>query len=171
MEASVKPAKRSARFCSDFRTSTVEAGRKGAPSAKSIGRARRRPGPAGVLQTQGTFLLTSCLQTGVHVLHIAAWTRPATPPPAARARAATRERGAATHLRHVCGGQTPIPETPHSQAAERDSRGSRKRQQVHLLGWTEAPPSRRSTWRVGGCAPGGGTSGVANGPPGNRGRR
>lgn len=64
----------------------------------------------------------------------AAWISRATPPPAARARTQPPGRAAATHLRHVGGGETPIPETSHSQAVERDSRGSRKRQQEHLLG-------------------------------------
>lgn len=69
-----------------------------------------------------------------YVPHVAAWTRPVILLPAAWVRAAAGERASATHLRHVCGGQTPIPETSHSQPAERDSRGCRKRQQVHLLG-------------------------------------
>ncbi|KAL4679044.1 hypothetical protein H8959_008694 [Pygathrix nigripes] len=48
--------------------------------------------------------------------------------------ASHRERAAASHLRHVCGGEIPAPETSHRQTSDDNSPRSRKRQQEHLVG-------------------------------------
>lgn len=64
----------------------------------------------------------------------AASTRPAAQSPTGMAPASHRERTAASHLRHVCGGEIPAPETSHRQTSDDNSPRSRKRQQEHLVG-------------------------------------
>lgn len=66
----------------------------------------------------------------------------------------------ASHLRHVCGGETPCPETLHAQTSDDDSPGSRKGQQEHLPGSAPAPPSREHVaFRGDGRLPRGGAFG------------
>lgn len=66
----------------------------------------------------------------------------------------------ASHLRHVCGGETPCPETLHAQTSDDDSPGSRKGQQEHLPGSAPAPPSSEHVAPWGdGRLPGGGAFG------------
>lgn len=108
---------------------------RGAPSASSTDRPRRSPGSGWRPANSGNFFCSAQL---CNLMRPSNTPRPgpAWPPRRPEPRQHARHPGRAdpTHLRHVCGGQTPIPETSHSQAAERDSRGSRKRQREHLLG-------------------------------------
>lgn len=106
------------------------------PSASSLGDGQPNatcPGESPARQCQGTF------EPGFRT-----WRRSQTPRSRPPLEAPVARSGApvtASHLRHVCGGETPCPEMLHAQTSEDDSPSSRKGQQEHLPSSAPAPPS------------------------------
>lgn len=142
--------------------STVQLGRKDALAALPAGRAL-----AGVLQTQGTFLFSSVLQLDASVPLIAAWRDAGSPcrPQPGLARPPESEPPPLTFVMSaVDRPRSQRPLTPRRRSATRAAAG--RGSKYIFSARPTAPPSRASTWRVGGRAPGGGTSGVAGRAPG-----
>lgn len=119
-----------------------------------------RPCQSPARQRQGTFEPVSA--TWRRSPDTAVSTRPEAPV------APRRTPAAASHLRHVCGSETPSPDTIHAQTSDDDSPSSRKGQQEHLPGSAPAPPSSEhvALWEDGRVPGGVGLSGTAAARPG-----